>query len=200
MSQIQKHSSVKGSLQSVANKSLITVAQAFVDCDVVVLLDVLASMMTADGQNYYHTSPHAETRYRKACNQLAKLQHDNPGKVCLICFDHQQTFEPSGIARHPNGSTDVAGALSYIWKADGLGLKFVLISDGEPDDDESAIAIARQFKSRIDCLFIGPEGSSGQDFLRRLAAVTGGKFDPLNTKGINQLCDKISAKLLPENV
>lgn len=36
MTQITKYSSVKGSLQSIANKNGITVARAFVDCEIVV--------------------------------------------------------------------------------------------------------------------------------------------------------------------
>jgi len=184
MTQIQKHSSVKGSLQSIANKAGITVAQAFVNCEVVALLDVSASMNNRDGFN-------SETRYKKACNQLAKLQSDNPGKVCLICFDSDQSFEPSGIARRPGSSTNIAGALSFVHKADNTGLKFIVISDGEPDDDEAAIAMAQQFKSMIHTIYIGPEGGYGADFLKRLSAATGGLFSNSGTAGIGQLSQTV---------
>lgn len=191
MTALTKHSSIKGSLQSIANKSMITVAQAFVDCEVIVLMDSSASMTAEDAPG--------QSRWRKACNQLAKLQSENPGKVCLICFDDKQTFEPSGIARYPNGSTDIAGALSFVWKADDTGLKFVVISDGEPDDDEAAIAMARQFKSKISCIYIGPEGGYGARFLKRLSGVTGGQFSNSEVAGIGNLSNTVAGFLAASN-
>lgn len=188
MTQITKYSSVKGSLQSIANKAGITVAQAFVNCEVVVLFDVSASMNTED---LFHGEFNLTTRYKKACNQLAKLQAENPGAVCLICFDDKQTFESSGIARQPGGSTDIAGALRFVHKADDTGLKFIVISDGEPDDDEAAIRVAKTFKSKIHAIYIGPEGGYGADFLKRLSAATGGLFSNSGTAGIGQLSQTV---------
>ena len=185
MSQIQKYSSVKGSLQSQANKLQISVAQAFLDAEIIVLLDVSASMLVRD-----HDSA-SDTRYKRACNQLAKLQSENPGKVALVCFDDQQTFEASGIARYPGASTDIAGALSFVHKADDCGIRFVLISDGEPNDETSALAEARKFKSTIHTIYIGPEGGYGADFLRRLSALTGGQFSNSGVAGIGQLSQTV---------
>lgn len=188
MTQITKYSSVRGSLQSTANKAGITVAQAFVNCEVVVLFDVSASM---DNMDDYPV--HTKSRYEKACNQLAKLQSENSGAVCLICFDDTQTFEPSGIARRPGGSTNIAGALSFVHKADDTGLKFIVISDGEPDDGEAAIKEAKKFKSKIHAIYIGPECTCkngtqcGADFLKRLSVVTGGQFSNNGTAGIANL-------------
>lgn len=193
MTQITKYSSVKGSLQSVANKQAITVAQAFVDAETIVLLDVSASMTIDDDDahhnEYFHFKQNTghNTRFRKACNQLAKLQAENPGKVALVCFDDRQTFEASGIGRQPNGSTDIAGALSFVHKADGTGMQFVLISDGEPDDEQRALDQAKRFKSKISTIYIGPENGQGADFLRRLSAVTGGQFSNNGTAGIVNL-------------
>lgn len=188
MTAITKHSSVKGSLQSIANKTGITVAQAFVDCEIVVLMDVSASMRADD---YYD----GNTRYKKACNQLAKLQSENPGKVCLISFNDRQAFCPSGIANWPSGSTDIAGALNFIKRIDNTGIKIVLISDGEPDDEQPALDQARQFKTKINCIYIGVEGESGADFLRRLSAVTGGQFSNSGVAGIGQLSQTVHGLL-----
>lgn len=196
MTQIQKYSSVKGSLQSIANKQAITVAQAFIDAEIIVLLDVSASMTIDDDTPRMYSSQYRnESRFRKACNQLAKLQAENPGKVALVCFDDRQTFEASGIGRQPNGSTDIAGALSFVHKADGTGMQFVLISDGEPDCEELAIAMAQQFKSKISTIYIGPEGGQGADFLRRLSAVTGGQFSNNGTAGIVNLSQTVERLL-----
>lgn len=190
MTQIQKYSSVKGSLQSVANKQAITVAQAFVDAEIIVLLDVSVSMTARDGYPY-----NLDSRFKKACNQLAKLQSEDPGKVALVCFDDRQTFESSGIGRQPHGSTDIAGALSFVHKADGTGMQFVLISDGEPDNEESALDQAKQFKSKVHTIYIGPENGQGADFLKRLSAVTGGQFSNSGVAGIGQLSQTVQSYL-----
>lgn len=195
MTQITKYSSVKGSLQSVANKLQIGVAQAFLEAEIIVLIDVSASMLAEDDLVFQNS----QSRYKKACNQLAKLQSENPGKVCVIAFSDRQTFEASGIARWPNGSTDIAGALRFVKPVDGLDCKIVIISDGEPDDDASAITKARGFQSKIHTIYIGPENGSGADFLKRLSAVTGGQFSNNGTAGIGQLSQTVAGLLAATN-
>lgn len=190
MTQIEKHSSVRGSLQSIANKQAITVAQAFVDAEIIVLLDVSASMTNRDG--YPHDM---DSRFKKATNQLAKLQSENPGKVALICFDDRQTFEASGIGRQPHGNTDVAGVLQFVKQVDGTGMKIVLISDGEPDDEQRALDQARTFKTKIHTIYIGTENGLGADFLKRLSDVTGGQFSNSGVAGIGQLSQTVQGYL-----
>lgn len=193
MSAITKHSSVKGSLQSQANKLQISVAQAFLNAEIVVLMDCSTSMLIEDDPsfNFQNTS----SRYKKACNQLAKLQSENPGKVCLISFSDHQEFSPSGIAKWPNGSTDIAGALSFIKPVDGLDCKLILISDGEPDSDQAAMNQAKTFKSKIHCIYIGPENGPGSIFLKRLSAVTGGQFSNNGVAGIGNLSNTVAGYL-----
>jgi len=192
--QITKHSSVKGSLQSQANKLNITVAQAFLNAEIVVLMDCSASMTIQDDTNPHHAMH--RSRYQKACNQLAKLQSENPGKVCLISFSDTQEFSPSGIAKWPNGSTDIAGALQFIKPVDGLDCKLVLISDGEPDFEHEALQVAKTFKSKIHTIYIGPENGSGADFLKRLSAVTGGQFSNNGVAGIGNLSNTVAGYLV----
>ena len=67
-------------------------------------------------------------------------------------------------------------ALSFVKIADLPGMKFILISDGEPDDEGETLRIAKTFTNKIDVIFVGPESLPfGRDFLNRLAASTGGK-------------------------
>ncbi len=194
MSAIQKHSSIKGSLQSQANKLQISVAQAFLNAEIVVLMDCSASMTQNDNSGFVPYG-HGDTRYKKACNQLAKLQSENPGKVCLISFSDRQEFSPSGIAKWPNGSTDIAGALSFIKPVDGLDCKLILISDGEPDFEHEALQVAETFKSKIHTIYIGPENGPGADFLKRLSAVTGGQFSNNGIAGIGNLSNTVAGYL-----
>lgn len=181
MTQITKYSSVKGSLQSIANKDKIAVAQAFINCEILACLDVSPSMA-------YEDCPGNQKRFKVAANEVARLQAENPGKVGLICWSDGQRFLPGGIAEMFGDSTDVAGLLRYIKKADGAGIKLVIISDGEPDDDQEAIKEARKFQTKIDCVYIGPEHDlQAQDFLNRLSAVTGGQFSNNGTAGMVDL-------------
>lgn len=194
MIQITKYSSVKGSLQSIANKDKIAVAQAFINCEILACLDVSPSMT-------YEDCPGNQKRFKVAANEVARLQAENPGKVGLICWSDGQRFLPGGIAEMFGESTDVAGLLRYIKKADGAGIKLVIISDGEPDDDEAAISEAKKFKSKIHAIYIGPECTCkngtqcGADFLKRLSAATGGQFSNNGTAGIGTLAETIQKQL-----
>lgn len=189
MTQITKHSSVKGSLQSQANKLQITVAQAFLDCQMIVCLDVSPSMTNTDCLE-------GQSRFKVAVNQLAKLQSENPGKVGLVCWSDSQSFLPSGVAHLFGSSTDVAGLLRWLKKADGVGIDLVIISDGEPDNESAALSEARKFEGKISCIYVGPTwNTEAQDFLKRLSAVTGGQFSNNGVAGIGNLSNTVAGYL-----
>jgi len=46
---------------------------------------------------------------------------------------------------------------------------------GEPNDESEALKIAKTYRNRIDTIFVGPEGGSGQVFLNQLAKASGGQ-------------------------
>jgi Mg-chelatase subunit ChlD len=55
------------------------------------------------------------------------------------------------------------------------GMRFILISDGQPDDERTALDVAKTYKNRIDVIFVGSELSPyGREFLERLSRATGG--------------------------
>jgi Mg-chelatase subunit ChlD len=72
-------------------------------------------------------------------------------------------------------------------------MRFIVISDGEPDDEKEALKVAKTFKNRIDTIFVGREGAEGQDFLNRLAKASGGSH--VTADRVAQLADK-TQKLL----
>jgi hypothetical protein len=79
------------------------------------------------------------------------------------------------------GDTDLAKALDFAKVADVAGMRFIVISDGEPvshspDPAGSALKAARRFAGKIDCVYVGPPGGAGEQFLRQLAANSGGTF------------------------
>jgi hypothetical protein len=158
---------VYGSLQDVAQRSGKGVAHTFLSVDALVMVDTSGSMVMTDCQNN-------RSRYDLACEQLIRLQRDLPGKIGVISWNDYARFCAGGIPTSPCGGTDMAGVLKFVKPADNTSIKLILISDGEPDDEDKALKLASQFKSKIDCIFVGPESSPGREFLRRLAMATGG--------------------------
>ena len=133
--------------------------------------------------------PGQRRRYDVACEQLIRLQKELPGKVGVISWSCTVSFCPGGVPTFLRGGTDLVGALKFIKPADGTTIKLILISDGEPDygSEQKALDIASQFKSKIETIYIGPEGGPGRDFLRRLAEATGGKSVNQDLSQLGQL-------------
>lgn len=73
------------------------------------------------------------------------------------------------------GSTNLSDAFAYI-KNNNIhsGKKVILISDGYPDEPESAIKEAVKLGCPVYIIYIGDEGESGEDFMNRLARATKG--------------------------
>lgn len=90
--------------------------------------------------------------------------------------------------------TDLAGALRFAKMADVPDMRFVVISDGQPNDREAALKAARQIKARIDVVFVGPERDShGRDFLAQLASVGRGEVAKVS---VNELADTVERLML----
>lgn len=179
---------VKGSLASVAKQTGITVAEAFMSAKLVVLVDTSASMSSDD-------APGGQSRYRAACNELAKLQAQNPGAVAVFSFSSVARFCPNGIPDFQQECTDVLTALRAIKKADGL-LEICLISDGQPTCDEGeCLAYAAKFKSRISTIFVGPEDGPGREFLQKLALASGGQHWQQSAQELGQLSATVAGLL-----
>lgn len=162
---------VKGSLADMAKSARQSLAQTFIGAEVVILVDTSGSMAAKDSRG-------GRSRYDVACEELAALQANLPGKVAVLSFSGkmQVMFCPTGVPYSFNGSTDIGGALRFAKVADVPGIRFILISDGEPDDAPAAMAEARQYRNRIDTIYVGPETlPAGRKFLQELAAASGGQ-------------------------
>lgn len=84
-------------------------------------------------------------------------------------------FCPGGVPPFLSGGTDLAAALDYVHLLDGL-CEIVVISDGEPNSPDAVLQQAKRFtQSAISCVYIGPEGGSGQAFLAKLARASSGQ-------------------------
>jgi hypothetical protein len=180
---------VPGSLADTAAKGGQSLAEAFVTAEAVVLVDVSGSMGMRDSRE-------GRQRYEVALEELAALQAAIPGRVAVIAFADKPQFCPGGQPPFLAGSTDLTAALKFARVADVAGMRFVIVSDGVPDNPVTALAEARAFTSRIDSVFVGPEsdGVGGGAFLAQLSGACGGQA--VTADRVQELAAKVERLLL----
>lgn len=175
---------VKGSLSAIAQAANSSLAEAFMHADTVILVDTSGSMEDRDGTH--------QTRYDRACTELRRLQANLEGRIAVISFSTAAEFCPGGVPTFQRGGTMIGRALEFIHIADGCVDRFILISDGEPQDETEAMAWARQFTTKIDTLFIGDESAAyGPAFLKRLAAASGGTSATIKTAQLSERIERL---------
>jgi Mg-chelatase subunit ChlD len=178
---------VKGSLSAIATEQNMPLAETWLSVDAVILVDVSGSMSQRDGRE--------KTRLELAREALGNLQGNMQGKIAMFTFSDDVKFIPNGYIAGVEGTTNLTSALRYVHMADAIPqMKFILISDGEPDWPNDAMREARKFKNKIDVIYIGRENGSGQKFLESLAAATGGKSKTIDAAMI----EDTTARLLLE--
>lgn len=170
---------IKGSLNAMAAQGNIGLAEAFLSADTIICVDTSGSMAQRD-----RVDDDKRTRYQRACDELVKLQGTLQGRIAVMSFSSTTLFCPDGKPLDQGGGTDLAGALEYVHIADGLVNRFIVISDGYPDDAQKALVVAKTFTSTIDCIYIGEPGSGGESFLKQLAQSRGGSASTLHG-GVN---------------
>ena len=159
---------IQGSLSQVAQQNGLSIAETFLNADCIILVDTSGSMSQCDSRNN-------KSRYDVACEELKKLQASLPGKLALLSFSSDVQFSPNGIPFKYDEMTDLYKALKFAKVADVSGMRFIVISDGEPNNEQSALDVAKTYKNRIDTIYVGPDGGEGQAFLKRLANASGGQ-------------------------
>lgn len=161
---------VPGSLADASAQDGCSLAESFIGADAVIIVDVSGSMGAKDSRG-------GQSRYVIACEELARLQANLPGRCAVIAFSSQHRFSPGGVPVFLGGGTNLAGALRFARLADVEGVEFYVISDGQPDNQDEALLVARTIKAPIHTIYVGPEGGGGLEFLARLAAANGGKAE-----------------------
>lgn len=117
-----------------------------------------------------------KTRYDRAVEELLKLQAEHDGAIGIIAFSTDAEMCLHGGLPHPDGSTNMTAALEMALPVDGA-CTIVVISDGEPNSESTALAAAKLYQHPIHAIYIGPEDGGGRDFLGRLTKQTGGLMD-----------------------
>lgn len=159
---------VPGSLGAMAKAGRTSIAQSFMSAECIVIVDTSGSMDSMDSRG-------GRSRYEVACDELAYLQGQMPGKLAVLAFSSKVMFCPNGVPFYYGEGTDLVQALKFASVADVPGMRFILISDGEPSAPQECLKIARTFKNRIDVIYVGPEDSPfGREFLTDLSRACGG--------------------------
>ncbi len=178
---------VPGSIGAIAQRDGISLAESFLSADVIAIVDVSGSMAMTDSRGN-------RERYAVACEELRTLQANLPGKIAVVAFSEQAVFSPSGVPIFQGAGTDLEQALRFVQVADGT-VRFIVISDGQPNDPARALALAHTFTSKIDTVFVGPETDfGGAHFLQQLAKAAGGRY-VLAEKAV-ELADKVEKLML----
>jgi len=181
---------IPGSLGTIAQSEGTSIAELFISADVIIVVDTSGSMGANDSRR-------GKSRYEIALEELAQLQRDLPGKIAVVAFSDQVEFCPGGVPIFFRGGTDLTKALQFVKVADGL-VRFIVISDGQPDNEKTALSVASTFTSRIDVVYVGPESDlySGRAFLEKLARCNqrGGKFATADRA--SELADTVEKLLL----
>lgn len=160
---------IKGSLAQQAKEKNQSVAESFVDADVIVLVDTSSSMLDRDARG-------GLSRYDTACQELVKLQGSLPGRIAVISFSDYQVFCPDGKPVNLSMGTKLTEALQFVKMADIPPMRFIVISDGYPNEATSALQVASTFVNQIDTIHVGAENDrNGIDFLNKLANAKGGQ-------------------------
>jgi Mg-chelatase subunit ChlD len=169
---------VKGSLTALSQRDDLSLAESFLNVDAILIVDMSGSMGAED-------APGGISRWQAAEDELLRLQEQMPSKLAVIAFSSEVQFCPSGVPIRFGGGTDMAKALRFVKPADGLEIRFILISDGQPDSEKETLKVASSFKSKIDTVYIGPESDQyGRRFLAKLAAESGGVFSKSTAPGL----------------
>lgn len=171
MTQIQHSTAIKGSIAQVAAANNTSIAETFISADTIILVDTSSSMCERDAGSTHEPL----SRYDAACNELAKLQASLPGKIAVISFSSTPIFCADGVPTFLMGGTALAEALEFVRMADGLVNRFIVISDGEPQNAQGALIVAKKFTTKIDTVFVGDKQGGGQAFLVELAKASGGQ-------------------------
>jgi len=178
---------VKGSLSDIAAAKNIPLAEAILDVDYVALVDISYSMDELAGREG------TASRWEQMVAALNNLQIQNPGKWLVVEFSTNVAPRPNGEPSKPNGSTNLSYGLDFVLPFDGFAQIFI-ISDGEPDNPEAALTAAMKFRSKLNVIAVG--NAAGSEFLKTLAAATGGITIPIKEAQARLITDGI--KLLME--
>lgn len=156
----------------------------------VLLLDTSYSMT--------HESAQGERRIDTLWSIVQDLR--SQGLRFSVCeFNSDAQWSDSISKPRPTGGTDLAGALDFLTNSGKHLVSITLITDGQPDDGETALVAAALLKCKINVLYAGGSYNiEAKSFCRQLAEATGGKYAEADVSASEMLALEAatSAKLM----
>lgn len=148
-----------------------------------IVLDRSSSMLASYDSDMDPTyNPSANSKSRSAASQEAvNLLWDNTNfAICdlhLVCFNEQPQEVSVDVNNAPTilppqGGTQFTNALQL--GIDGGASRMILVSDGEAEYPQGPVTHCKANGIKIDTIFIGPIGSSGEALLKRISDETEG--------------------------
>lgn len=132
---------------------------------VVILADVSASMAEVVG---------AQRKIEILRDALSRVWPQSSARLIAFSSIPQFLASPAEIPE-PSGSTALHFAIQAA-QAFRPG-QTIVISDGQPDDEQASLDAADNLTGQIDVIYCGPEGNTQAiAFLMRLARRTGGQY------------------------
>jgi hypothetical protein len=158
----------EGSILQTAQEKGITIEEAILDAEVVILVDDSGTMADDDAYDLYG---HECARITAAQQQLDKLMEKYRGKVVVVAFSNEPVLRAGGDveqnARY--GGTNMTSALELALGSNLIGIPTIVISDGLPNSPFMALAVAKKYTGApLHTVYIGPEGSTGSHFMNDL--------------------------------
>ncbi len=132
----------------------------------VLCCDVSGSMWSdADGKSRIARLKDHVARLTAECGEAGQA-------VKLVCFSDDARVVKS-VPDEPGGGTDLACGLEVCAKL--LPANTVVISDGEPNNHEAALAAARECPGVINMVYVGPDGNTKAiEFMNKLVRIGAG--------------------------
>lgn len=153
------------------NPELARMRKRFTDCTnaTVVLCDISGSMMDIIGHSGIRKIDHLTIA-------LADLMKVHPSvELISFGFDARRVKNVKELMYefdHSGGSTNLTAGIEMASKL--RPRRTVIISDGMPDNQDTATKAIDDLTGRVDCVYCGPDGHPAVGFLQSLARRGGG--------------------------
>jgi len=179
---------IEGSIQDIANQTGQTIESVFAACKAAVLLDVSGSMRDADVHfgNEADRNINVKSRFEAASDSLRDIQRLYKGHIAVICFSDSVQLCPSGVPYFQGGGTKLHSAMEYILPLDGSGMKFIIVTDGHPDNPDKCLKLKERFTQPFEIIGIGK--GANKEFLEKLGNFTSisDQKDQMSLEGLSQ--------------
>lgn len=191
LARIAQNSSLLKSLgKSMQVSSLSDLVRVQEDQNIVLLLDVSGSM---DESCYDKDGRVSGKKIKGLRDTVNGIQTERTIPMVAFPFPYHGDGKYVTEIPNPGGGTPLHEAIDFA-KSEKVG-RAIVISDGEPDDRQRALQSAKDFGGRIDVVFVGKPGSSGEEFLKMLAEATGGESFTGDLSDPKQLTSKVMGLL-----